>query len=159
MMTWAFVLGLVILLIFFSRKKTSGVSVINQDTKDLTGVMTAFIPSTKPGTRAFRNNNPGNLIYVGQKGASGSDKDGFCVFPTEDAGWQALYSQINLDKGRGHTLSSFMHKYAPPTENNTFKYIQFLMKELSIDDPGISLKEVDTKQLAVNIAKYEGYYA
>lgn len=83
----------------------------------------------KRGTLAQRNNNPGNLRYVGQKGAVKGDK-GFAKFKTPDAGWQALQQQIALDASRGHTLQSFVYKYAPPSENNSAIYLQMIMKSI-----------------------------
>lgn len=46
-------------------------------------------------SRAQRNHNPGNLMYVGQSKATGKDKDGFCIFATDQDGWDALYWQLN----------------------------------------------------------------
>lgn len=54
------------------------------------------IPSN---TLAGKNNNPGNLRYVGQKGAT-QGAGGFARFATPEAGWQALLNQIDLDKSR-----------------------------------------------------------
>ncbi len=46
------------------------------------------------GSLAKRNNNHGNLVYVGQKNAVLGEK-GFAKFMTEEDGWNALYSQLN----------------------------------------------------------------
>lgn len=53
----------------------------------------------KAGTLASRNNNPGNLTdpRTGQ----------FRIFGTAEEGWNALYSQINLNVSRGLTLEEF----------------------------------------------------
>jgi len=48
-----------------------------------------------------RNNNPGNLVYVGQPGATGADSRGFAIFPTMASGQQAEAEQIALDVSRG----------------------------------------------------------
>lgn len=77
------------------------------------------------GSLAQRQNNPGNLKYAGQPGAVRGDK-GFAKFPTPQAGFQALQNQILLDAKRGHTLETFIYKYAPPKENNTLRYIAVL---------------------------------
>ena len=76
----------------------------------------------KPGTLAQRQNNPGNLRFVGQKDAIRGDK-GFARFPTPEHGFTALQNQIRLDASRGLTLEQFIYKYAPPTSNNTKAYL------------------------------------
>lgn len=81
-----------------------------------------------PGSRAWLNNNPGNLVYVGQSGATGQDTQGFAVFPDYATGFQALVNQVNLDMGRGLTFAQFTAKYAPAGQgaNNPALYAQNL---------------------------------
>ena len=74
----------------------------------------------KIGTIAQRNNNPGNLVYVGQSKAIGQDKNGFCIFATEQDGWDALYFQLSLildGKSRYYspemTIREFVETWAP----------------------------------------------
>lgn len=88
----------------------------------------------RPGTRAYRNNNPGNLRYVGQAGATGADGQGFAIFQDQADGWRALERQIELDAGRGHTLASFFTKYAPSHENDTNRYTSTVAGWLGISD-------------------------
>jgi hypothetical protein len=79
------------------------------------GAMAAAIQQIEgwfPGSVAYTNNNPGNLIYAGQPGAT-LGPNGFAVFPTYDAGEQALLNQLNLDQSRGLTISQEMAKWAP----------------------------------------------
>lgn len=66
-----------------------------------------------PGSIAYKNNNPGNLMYAGQSGATGKDANGFAVFPDYATGFQALLNQIALDANRGMTISQFTASYAP----------------------------------------------
>jgi hypothetical protein len=65
-------------------------------------------------------NNPGNLIYAGQTGATPVTVGGttWASFPTYDAGYQALLNQIALDASRGLTISQFTAKYAPAASGN-----------------------------------------
>jgi hypothetical protein len=69
------------------------------------------------------NNNPGNLRFVGQPGAT-QGKNGFARFETPQAGVEALARQIQLDASRHLTLANFISKFAPPSENDTKQYIQ-----------------------------------
>lgn len=74
-----------------------------------------------PGTLAQRNNNPGNLRSWGNLPTSG----GYAVFPTPEAGWEALRSQIRLNISRGLSLLEFFAGkpgvyagYAPSADQN-----------------------------------------
>ena len=84
----------------------------------------------KRPTLADRNNNPGNLRFAGQKGAILGDK-GFARFPTPQDGFNALKRQILLDAKRGLLAGQFIHKYAPPNENNTNGYLRFFCHHLN----------------------------
>jgi hypothetical protein len=74
------------------------------------------------GTLAWQNQNPGNLVFVGQSGAV-QGASGFAKWPSYAAGWQGLLNQINIDASNGLTLSQFISKYAPPSQNNTAAYL------------------------------------
>ena len=94
----------------------------------------------KTGTLADRQNNPGNLRFVGQAGAT-KGSNGFAKFKTPQAGFDALIKQIRLDASRNLTLRQFVYKYAPPTSNNTKAYLQSIVKTLGIS-PDAKLKQV-----------------
>lgn len=73
------------------------------------------------GSLAFANNNPGNLVPVGQPGCS-PGAGGFCAFPDYQTGYNALLAQINLDASRGYTILQFTTKYLggdPPYTSGT----------------------------------------
>jgi len=108
-------------------------------------------------TLAQRNNNPVNLKYAGQREASGKSPEGFAVFPSPAAGWRAAHSQIALDAVRNHTIRSFIFKFAPPEENDTNEYLEFVCKELAVS-PEEELRFVSKYALAGVMAKMEGYY-
>ena len=82
-----------------------------------------------------RRNNPGNLKFANQPGALGADEKGFAVFPDKETGMSAMRRQIELDLvDRGKTGREFIHKYAPPSDNNpTDAYVQNVFGELGID--------------------------
>jgi len=65
-----------------------------------------------PGSLAYINNNPGNLIYAGQAGAT-QGQGGFAKFPDYNTGYQALLNQIQLYASRGMTIQQMMNMYAP----------------------------------------------
>ena len=73
-----------------------------------------------PGSIAYTDNNPGNLMYAGQPGAT-AGPGGFAVFDSYADGQQALYNQLNLYatgacaacNGQPLTISQMTAIYAP----------------------------------------------
>lgn len=82
--------------------------------------------------RGIRNNNPGNLNYAGQAGATieGGPNGRFAVFGSMADGIAALYRQIQIYFSRGtNTIESIVKKYAPAGDgNDVFSYINSLVK-------------------------------
>jgi hypothetical protein len=99
------------------------------------------------------NNNPGNLRYVGQKGAT-KGEGGFAKFSSPEEGVKALENQIRLDSSRGLTLAQFINKYAPPSENNTSQYLTQMMKTLNVP-ANTKISKIDLKKLTKAIALKE----
>lgn len=94
---------------------------------------------TKP--RGIRNNNPGNLNFAGQAGATkeGGENGRFAVFESMRDGISALYKQIQLYFSRGvNTIESVVNKYAPADDNNN---VQAYIKQLV----GATGKQADEK--------------
>lgn len=81
--------------------------------------------------RGIRNNNPGNLNYAGQDGASKEEGENgrFAVFSSMRDGVAALYKQLQLYIGRGvDTIESIVNKYAPASDdNNVGSYVRQLV--------------------------------
>lgn len=104
---------------------------------------------------SVRNNNPGNLRMVGQSGAQ-EGEGGFASFDTPQAGLKALEKQVVLDtQTRGLTLSEFLNKYAPPSENETSRYVDFVSKELGIS-PDDLISENQVSGVVKSIVQMEG---
>lgn len=80
-----------------------------------------------PGTRSYRNNNPGNIKFANQPGTTGQDDKGFAVFVTYQDGWNALIALIRkrISQHPAWTILDFFMSYAPPSDNNpTQEYAQ-----------------------------------
>lgn len=85
--------------------------------------------------RGIRNNNPGNLNYVGQAGATkeGGPNGRFAVFQSAEAGLRALADQLRRYGARGiNSVRAIISKFAPASENNTQAYIGSVSKGLGI---------------------------
>lgn len=78
------------------------------------------------GSRAWRNNNEGNIRYgrtARRYGAIGKDQNGFAIFPTAAHGHRAKEALLfESDIYRNLSLMQAIEKYAPPSENNTAAY-------------------------------------
>jgi hypothetical protein len=90
--------------------------------------------------RGIRNNNPGNLNYVGQAGAvrESGPNGRFAVFSTAEEGLAALANQLRLYSKRGiRSVRDIISKFAPPGENNTQAYIASVSKSLGVSAGGM----------------------
>ena len=91
--------------------------------------------------RGIRNNNPGNLGFAGQKGASRENGSGrFAAFNTPEEGLAAMSKQLDLYftgksknvKGPAQTVQSIISAWAPPGENDTRAYVNQVSKALGV---------------------------
>lgn len=86
-------------------------------------------------TLGQRNNNPLNIRYNPSnkwRGAEGVEK-GFVTFKNMAYGFRAAFIILtNYIKNGHNTLESIIRRWAPPSENNTEKYIQFVEHETII---------------------------
>ncbi len=98
------------------------------------------------------NNNPGNLRFANQPNATAGGA--FAYFPDTITGFRALLMQLEVDKGRGDTITTLIEDYAPRKENNTDKYIQDVVNE--IEKPADTLlSDLDIIHLATIITSLE----
>lgn len=125
---------------------------------------TASAPSPAPAgsgnSRAERNNNPGNLNFVGQAGATleGGNNARFAKFGSTAEGVSALAKQLGRYGDRGlDTIKKIINTYAPSSENNTQAYVDALSKRLGISgDQKLDLKDAGTlSNLIKGISRHE----
>lgn len=87
------------------------------------------------GSTSFRNNNPGNLKFIGQSEATGKDERGFAIFPNYSAGFRALQFDINakIRRNPGWNFEDFFKVYAPSSDNNRpLEYAAAVAKRLGV---------------------------
>mgnify|MGYP001605598306 CR=1 FL=1 len=84
--------------------------------------------------RGIKNNNPANLrlpASSARPGYIGNDKDGFGIFELPQFGLDSLARQlVNYGKGGLDTAAKIISRWAPPSENNTLAYVEFVAKRL-----------------------------
>jgi hypothetical protein len=119
---------------------------------------TGGINIPKSARIAYVHNNPGNLKFVGQDGASQGEpaEDGghWAAFETPEDGVAALNRQIELDATRGKTVREFVTKYAPPNSNDTDTYIRQAAAALG-GDPDAKLSDLDRSKVLAFMAQKE----
>ncbi len=87
--------------------------------------------------------NVGHLVWAGQRGAVPVNINGrlWAGWPSYEESFEGLMRQIRLDASRGLTLEQFIYKYAPPTENDTERYIADVSMWTGIP-PGVPLSSL-----------------
>lgn len=110
-----------------------------------------------------RNNNPGNIKSGGLSDdlATGTDSQGHLIFPTPEAGFEALIKDIQA-KVNGNskwlpanpTIAQMGKVYAENSQN----WINNVTKELGVS-PETQTATIPIKNLVIAIAKAEGYFA
>lgn len=117
----------------------------------------------RTGSRAWRNNNPGNIEYgsfARAHGAVGSDGR-FAVFPSYEAGRAAkealLFDSANY---RNLTISEAINRYAPPSDNNnTQAYIASVTRAIGVDasTPLAALSQEQRAMMLDAMEQVEGF--
>ncbi|HIS70633.1 MAG TPA: hypothetical protein IAD02_01440 [Candidatus Enterousia intestinigallinarum] len=113
------------------------------------------------GSRAWRNNNPGNIRYsefarrVGAIGEAG----GFAVFPDEETGMRAIGQLLRSDSYNRLTVAGAISRYAPPSENNTAAYHRRIQEltGLSINRRMSELNDAELARVVGAIRQIEGW--
>jgi hypothetical protein len=93
-------------------------------------------PASLPSgtTRGIRNNNPGNLVYndfTRGLGATGADPNGFAIFPTPQAGLNAIAANLRSYGRKGiNTASNIAHRWSTTDQS---AYTKTLANALGVD--------------------------
>lgn len=97
----------------------------------------------------WRNNNPGDMEWHGgfaaNHGAIGSDGR-FAIFPDYDTGRAALDASLRTPSRQEMSIEGLIGALAPPTENDTAKYVKFVAKQTGLD-PSTTLDSLTDDQL------------
>ena len=113
------------------------------------------------GTRAWRNNNPGNIEagrFANAHGAIGNDGR-FAIFPSEEAGRGAIASLLGSPAYQRLTLQQAISRYAPPVENDTVAYSNYVSGagSLPLDTRLNAMSPQQIDALARAIQVHEGW--
>jgi RHS repeat-associated protein len=115
------------------------------------------------GTRAWRNNNPGNL-----RGGSFSTRHGsigtagnFAVFGDLDTGGQAQAALLTGSTYGGLSIDDAIARYAPASENNTARYQAIVRRAAGVDGSTL-MRDLTAEQMQSVLAamrRHEGFRA
>lgn len=126
-------------------------------------ISSAYTKEKDDRPRGIRNNNPGNIVLTPNndwEGRVSPDKntDGhFEQFTSYAYGTRALIILLrNYIRSGRNTITKIFEAYAPPNENNTQNYIQFVAGRLGVGkDDVLSVTKNTLKELSQAIAKME----
>jgi hypothetical protein len=82
------------------------------------------------GAVPTRDNNPGDLRHAPGAQHAPNDPDGIGKFDTIIEGWAALERQLELYASRGLSLEQAVFSFAPPSENDSQAYLDFITQRL-----------------------------
>jgi hypothetical protein len=85
-----------------------------------------------PGAVPTVRNNPGDLRHSPNSSHDGEGPNDIGIIDDVADGWADLERQLQLDAERGMTLTDLIATYAPPSENNTQNYLNFICQGLSL---------------------------
>jgi hypothetical protein len=121
------------------------------------GALLLFVScSSKGASLADSNCNPGNIRFSKTnqwEGQTGSNK-GFAVFKSPEYGARAAFKL--LKKRDGQTVSQIINAWAPPSENSTNNYIQFVCKQTGLTKNEKIDSDSEREKLLNAIARMEG---
>lgn len=130
------IIGAVVLWSLLKRSSADGAVSLVERLGEAIAQMEGFYP----GTRAWRNNNPGNLRDY--RNAAGNwaiwpdlphDSAGFPQFASATEGWNAMFRDLQIKISRGLNLEQLISAWAPPGDgNDTASYVRFVANRLGI---------------------------
>lgn len=92
-----------------------------------------------PGALPTRNCNPGDLEHAPGEVHTGSSPIG--SFATAQEGWDALERQLQLFADHSMTLRAAIYAFAPPSENDSARYLDFICEGLGNVSPEMPVSE------------------
>ena len=81
----------------------------------------------KAGTLPARDHNPGDLRHSPHSEHPGGDPNAIGVIDSDVDGWADLERQLQLYAERGLVLHAAIYEWAPPNENDTEGYLDFVV--------------------------------
>ena len=93
-----------------------------------------------PGAIPTTHNNPGDLRHSPHSDHSADAPNAIGQIDTPQDGWSDLERQLEIYAAHSMTLRAAIYAFAPPTENNSERYLQFVCDGLGCS-PDIPVSE------------------
>lgn len=93
-----------------------------------------------PGAVPTRDNNPGDLRHSPHSSHEGEGPDDIGIIDSDADGWADLERQLQLYAERGLSLRDAIYEFAPPSENDSERYLNFICSGLGCQ-PDITVRE------------------
>lgn len=93
-----------------------------------------------PGAVPTRDHNPGDLRHSPHSSHDGEGSNDIGEIDTDADGWADLERQLQLYADRQMTLRAAIYNWAPPAENDTKSYLDFVCSGLGCS-PDIQVSE------------------
>lgn len=93
-----------------------------------------------PGAVPTRDNNPGDLRHSPHASHEGEGSNDIGEIDTIQDGWADLERQLQLYAARNMTLRDAIYEFAPPAENDSERYLNFVCQGLGLS-PDTSVAE------------------
>lgn len=85
-----------------------------------------------PGAVPTRDSNPGDLRHAPHASHDGEGPNDIGIEDSVADGWADLERQLELYAKRGMTLREAIYEFAPPSENNSERYLKFVSQGLGV---------------------------
>ncbi len=107
------------------------------------------VETRQGGSRAWRNNNPGNIVagkFANTHGAIGNN-NGFAVFPDEETGQRASAALLRTSTYSKLSIDQAIARRSPPNENDT-PQLQQLVRKLGNFSGNEVIGQLDDQQMS-----------
>jgi hypothetical protein len=84
------------------------------------------------GSVPNRNHNPLDLRHSPNSSHAGEGANDIGIIDNDADGWADAERQLQLYASRGMTLQQMIETLAPPTENNTQQYLNFVCNQMAM---------------------------
>jgi hypothetical protein len=95
-----------------------------------------------PGSLPARDHNPGDLRHSPHSFHTGDPNSVGAIYSDTD-GWADLERQLEIFAQRGLTVEQMVYEYAPPTENDSAAYLDYVCQYVGCA-PGMQVSEALT---------------
>lgn len=85
-----------------------------------------------PGAIPTTHRNPGDLRHAPHASHDGEGSNDIGIEPSPEAGWADLERQLQLYAHRGMSLRAAVYAFAPPEENDSERYLDFVCQGLGV---------------------------